>query len=477
MNTVLLSSSSTARDRRLERACEHVSRLWFPANPALVARIRTGLGEGSYDLDIDFLIEEITDDFALFTWCLKGLSALVAEEWARLPSRHNPVEMLRLAGVANIRRLFEQGGGAVSTHDIRNSADFQVARLRHAMVSACAVEAIAPTFEIDREIGFSTALLRQLGLALIAWNYPTVYRRCLGELRGAGSASLDDLLSRALGFAPTVLAVAIVDQWGLSPEVQAAVGSNGQAEAPLDRLCRVGEALARANEPEVYPHAAGDWHLARGEIEGALGHEGVKVIQERAREAIAHYEEELPKLFRQKIELDPDRRIHRARESLLLESNQAARSCSPEVRKLFRELYGTIQPGAVDRATIDQLVREVVPACGFTGGIIYIVDPSTMTLVPRLRFGAVELRLPVNIPCGQFLESSDAIVTAFRCHSPITEQGKGHLGFMAGSIGLEQRAGVLYLEAPDRSLREDDRALFTRFRAVRQALHDCLALR
>lgn len=458
-------------DRRLERACEHVSKMWFPADPQLLDRVRHGLLSGAYDLRLDQLIEEIRNDFALFTFCLKGLAKQLAAERLAPPRDANPVEILRWAGLSRLRRVLHGEDNAISFHDLRELSDFQAARLKEALVSASTTEVLAEHSSVDPAAGYSTALLRQLGLTLIAWNYPALYHR---SLAAQGKETLDDVLTRALGFTPARLGAAIMHDWPLTPTVQAALTEPNRPRRDLppnrlEHLCRIGEMLARANHPEHYPQAESDWLAARREIQTTLGMNGLDAIRTRTQSHTRHYADLEIIELNDIAALDPARRVQTHSATELLKANSYLRGCPPLLARKIRDLYANIVPGRIDRTNINTLVRQIIPSAGFSGGAIYILDPLEPRLIHRLAIGTPRRDYLPIVPLN---EADHPIVLAFQCLAPIHEAARDGYEVLAGGIGGTHRAGVLYLEYSE--IIPDTARLLNSFRAIRQALTDCL---
>ncbi|MFM1848493.1 MAG: hypothetical protein RL417_1967 [Pseudomonadota bacterium] len=460
-------------ERRLERAREHVSRMWFPANPEILERIRSGLGSGAYELDIDFLLDEIRDDFALFTYCLKGLTRLLAQEKVEAPLDLSPVEVLRWAGLPRLKIILADSHDTLTFHNLRELSDFQAARLHEAIVSASTAEVLAEHSQLNAGTGYSAALLRQLGLTLIAWNYPALYRRSLAAQDPLG---LDEVLARALGFSPALLGAAVMRDWPLQSDIQAAVFESSRSGRPnspgrLEHICRIGEMLARANDPERHPTASTDWEQAQREIKSTLGADGLHLIQIRARAHGKHYSGLDIAALEDISAIDPARRVHGHSGSTLLRNNRHIRNCPPLLARKLRDLYGDIVPGRIDRANINTLVREIIPSAGFSAGTIFILDPVEPRLIPRLKFGEPGERALTSIPVSG---ATDIIMTAFQCRAPVQDSSMNGLAVVAGSLGGEHRAGVLYLEFPP--ILASGPRILTAFKAIRRALDDCLGL-
>ncbi|MCO6431861.1 MAG: HDOD domain-containing protein [Deltaproteobacteria bacterium] len=475
------NTAESLGDRRLQRAHQHVSALWFPPNPQLLSRIKDGLQSGAYDLDISFLFSELRTDFALFTFCLRELARSLKEDQVTIPPGCRPYALFELAGLDRIKKVLSVDSERISAHVPDDMSEDQALRLQFAMISASTAEVLSQEKEIDSELGFSCALLRQLGYTLIAWNYPSVYQRCLASLQS--KKDFDLVLTEALGFSPQLLALSIVGEWGLSSEINGALAdieSNPKEIAgTLSKICEIGEALARANDPEHYPSAAKDWDLVKSEVESTIGFDGMKLIQDRVRQNCENYVALLPEMFAQVENINPDTQIHQFLENSLFRNNQFVKHCPPRLRKKFKDLYALIQPGAVSKEGLQLLLKEVVPFAGFNGGYVYTLDPGTMALVPRTKVGLVIAKRMEPVPYENGSAHSDPILTAYGCSAPIVQMieqdcGPQPLAFMAGALGSEKKIGVLYLELPEELLNDKDANMLLNYKAIRQALNDCL---
>ena len=480
------------QERRLERACLHVNKFWFPVNQVLLEKIRDGLRSGAYDLDLDFLLMEMKTDLALFTCCLKRVSEMMREEGVHLVGCLNPMDWLRWAGIERLRAILEDDQLFHSKHTLEGASPDQFSPMQKAMVGASAAEVLSQAQNLNPEIGFSAGLLRQLGLILIAWNYPQVYHSALTSL--SSGVDIDLALSQTLGFSPVMLAMAVANEWGLAPEFNAVWGrQEGAAENTsasgttrellrrLKKICEVSENLARANAPELYPQAEHDWQAARGEIVALLGSENLGVIQRQLRENCENYAAHYPQLFENLADLDPPRRIEARRKALAARENPYLLHCHPPLRNKLLELYSRLDPHRVRRENLLSLIHEIIPAAGYSGGVIYVLDPGTALLMPRVKFGEVRLLKSQPVSCNSSSGMEAAVAAAFGCAGPILEQVDHEAaeveGYVAGVIGEKRKVGVLYLEIPMASTpRGEEHKRLLRFKAVRRALIDCLNL-
>jgi hypothetical protein len=481
-------SSTNSNERRLERAVKYVQGLWLPVNGEVLERVRSGLDEGRYDLDPSFLVQELKSDIGLYLFCIRELAQI--ERQTNQPIPQNPGTLLQAAGVERLKRLLKVDAERISRHELTSANVMQLSQLQGAMVSAATAETLGERVSIDSEFAFSTAVLRQLGILLVAWNYPTVYQRALAA-QGNGK-TLDDVVLELAGFSPSALAIRLVREWGLSSQVRYAMGGENaidpeerfeilaveEATAQLEEICRVGEALARANDPQNHPEALHDWDTARAEIERILGQEGMQLIQARMRQFAVAYQNAHPQLSQRLTDIHPDRQLKEHREHLLLKNNPFVQQCPLQLRKRLKDFYGQVNPQTPTRDQVAFLIKQVVPYAGFSAGAVLTIDPGTEKLVARLKFGASPVRPFSTVDINTPVLLEDPCITALKCNNPITGQDEsGTVSFIVGSLGDQQRVGVLYVELPRMLMSDSASNYLLHFKAIRQAFHDCLRLR
>lgn len=475
-------------NKHLEIAVQTLSDSWFPVNSDTLQRIKAGFAAGEFKDDLSALVNLLHTDCSLYVYALQKLTQMIK------PCPADPFELFRAAGTDALQMILSIDEDAISPHDLGSASYVQALRLQQTMVSATASEALAEPADISKNLGFTCAVLRQLGITLIAWNYPHVYTKALTALKPG--KKLDAILGGTLGFTPWLLGVAMARKMGISPLLRAGMGDTQALEEisdPVERgqvahtadtlvkICEVGEALARASDPKHYPTAATDWEAAQTAIVSMLGNNGMRTIQERLVANCRGYTESAPDLFKLPASIVP------ATLSVVPETppapkkeNPFARQCPPAVRTALEQLYKKLEGGHVSREVLQQLVRELIPAAGFQRGCVYLAEPDSMRLTPRLAIGTDDIRRYNEVDYASASSGFDPVASAFRCRTPIHEQsgsvGEGDSPYVAGQLGNSQKIGVLYLEPADallKSLKSDPIVLF---KALRQTLQDCLNL-
>ncbi len=470
-------------NKHLELACKHVSDAWFPVNEGLLRKIQQSIEHGYYKRNTAALINDVKKDFSLFTHCLRKLSQIVASQ---LGKPFSPVQMLEAAAYDELANILKVEPRKISVHQLERANDEQSAQIQFTMTSAAVAETVSSTKEVNSGVVFSCSLIRQLGLALVAWNYPHVYKRAVVSLKDGNQ--LDDAIAKVLGFSPTALGVQISRQWRLTPEVAIAIGDSTilerldheegrvarESATLIDKICEVGEAFARATNSQKYPTANRDWNTARHEIQRALGSDGLKLIQQNVSSVLSAYAASFPKIASTESTQPKQSAASKDHGYQLLSDNQYARRLNKALQDQLEEVYKRIDPRAINKEALDYFAREVVPQFGFAGGCVFLIELDTGRLLPRLSMGSADLSRFKAVSTKSRIVP-DPIATAFECASPLTESqvesfGQVNTTFIAGGIGNTQRIGVLYLEIDSKAPTGD----LNRFKALRQALSDIL---
>lgn len=466
---------SDGSDRRIDRALQHVVRPWFPINQDVLAIVRKGLSDNSYQKEASKLLNDLKSDFALFTYVVKELGIQGMTENLEPKILNNPIELIRWGGTARIADILSPDKKLPSTHSLHWSEPFQVQRLRETAVVASTASVLSEKKDLDPEVGFSRGVIREIGLNLIAWNYPTLYSKVLNNL--TAETTLDEELSKELGFTPALLAMRVLrPENPVKPEGEAGPGEENWAM--YDELCSIGEALARAENPETYPSAQNDWKQANQYLNDNAGSGAIELIKERAVEQSKRYQEVLPEVFSTLATFDPKKAIETHERMSAAIADKDFRLCPPHIQEALRSLYTDLNGYSVNKAAIQTLLKSIIPQAGYTGGCVFVVDPSTASLKPRTIIGEVNLRTISNVS----LEPGDIAVTALSQGAPIFQfDDKNTVSSLEGiysSLGSARKVGVLYLERPTTGIliQNDERELGT-FNILKQALCDILHLK
>jgi hypothetical protein len=465
------SFKGDVNSRRIDRAYQYIGKPWFPINLEVVKRITEGLKNGSFESNPNLLIEELRSDFALLAFTIKELYTGTLKLPDYSAKRTNPIELIRSNGAKTLRELIAHRR-LPSTHSLHWSEPFQLQRLRETAVAASTASLLSGTRSLDPELGFTRGIMRQVGLSLVAWNYPSVYQKALQDT--ASESSIDERLNRSLGFSPTMLGTLVFSPEKANNSEQ--TESSDAAWADYDALCEVGEIVARSESPEHHPQAVADWHRAHEVLQEKLGPSAIDDIREHAISRTATYQRALPEIFTSISTFDPSASVRRYRRVRRATSNMYFGSCPENVRAALISFYADLPDDEVDKAMVGRLLKEVVPEAGFTGGCVFVVDEDSSSLKPKTLIGKMQMR-PMS---SGVVDPGDPAISAFLGSEPVVENGAGsdkaQLAGIYGSIGSSRKIGVLYLESPQIIAAPPSQETLGTFHALKQALADALML-
>ncbi len=468
---------------------EHVSGCWFPPNEKLLLKIQSGLRTGVYDDNIEALALEISHDLSLFAYCLRELSEM-AREAGEEAAPVGPLTALRRAGIEQLKTVLNVESKKICPDSLNAISDSQLSRFQELMVSVATSATLSQHYAIDYELAIGAALVRQLGYTLIAWAYPTEYEKAISECSDA--TSIDHLLTQAFGFSPSLLGFRVAKRWNLLPEIYRATDTGGdiveygnrkaeeieRVSGLLVQISRVGEALARANNPGRYPSAILDFEFARTEIEKALGAPGLQNIRDQLEIHCRHYVELMPHIFRGAFELDPAARIEGHQK--LGDDSRLLAQCRPFLRKKLERLYGLIKPASPSKDALQLLARDIIPSAGFIRGVVYLLEPASMSLVPQLAIAGSSVSEYSVVDYTPQSSRGSFVAEAFQSAAPLcrafTPEHEGKVVSIAGALGQEPRLGVLYLEMGAEIFDGDEAQQLTHFRALARLMTCCFGI-
>lgn len=486
----MTQAPNTYTEKRLERAVAHVSDYWVPVNSALLGKIQNGLSQGTYDQNLDALLLEVRSDVSLYCYCLRKLLHLVKESNLNLDINKSPTQLMLDAGIEQLKQILNVDALEISEHRLDQATALQTARIKESVLSASSAQVLSDAHSIDADTAYSAALLRQLGHTLIAWNYPEIYQHAMATLKSG--KELDILLTKHLGFSPMLLAMRLLNSWGMDESACANLGLRAESEPDeeaqilnavsdrLVRICQVSEALARANDPYNYPDALDEWHYAKREIETELGPQAMELIADAFKSNSENYLEVLPEIFNAGLIVEEEFFKQQSKQYGVRLRNPFITLCANEVQEQLIKLYSNLDNNSVSKDNLRALVREVVPLTEYFAGCIYTIDPGLFILVPQLEIGKATLRQIEPVDYSIVGSNADLLAVAYQSDAPVLEYRKNKKAqictAVAGIFGKSQRVGVLYLEALGDLSNHHEAQHMQHFKALACALNDCLNL-
>lgn len=467
------------------QAAEYVSRQWFPVNPQITNSIQTKLKGNLYNSDHQKLFTDLKQDFALFSYCLRKIKE------RDLTVTENPLDGFFTADFPILQEILSAPAQDISKHEIAGAEKGQALRLKYTVLSCSTAELMASAKKSNNDLAFTCALLKQLGLNLVAWNYPSIYTRALGMVKSSQS-TLEQLIQENLGFDPAWLAEELILSSNTHPYIRQALGlvssvsaedlaGSGILDPSIVGICEIGEAFAQLNDPEHYPIMSRNYSTVITQIDETLGDNGSNIIMSLVNQKFVTYVSTMPELFKQESALEQSvAKVAEEHTNKIFESNVYAQRCPEALKNEIREVYRHVAKGQVSSIGIGFLVNKVIPLAGFTLGCVYLLDPKGTMLMPKLRVGQCNISRYKPINCSLVSPEGSLIVEALYCSMPIKQEGVFLFGDLVspilGPIGAREPAGVIYLEMSENLAMKDTAECLTYFKAIRQCLNDCLNL-
>lgn len=488
-------STLTSDRKSLDDAKEYVAKGWLPISPAIISLVREKLKSGEYENRREALIDDLKKDFSLFAWFLSKLEDLNPSKKGSNPLKME--DLVRQIEISKLVEVFNKPEHDNHLHKRESALKPQTLALKQAIAAVAAAESAADHKDLDPTLAHMCASVRQLGVNLVAWNYPRIYSRALDHSSN-GRETLDQALSKILGYSPLELGSELALKWdktgGLAAFVtndqeklnnltQDAKDQLGGNPSELLKCIQLGETVSKLVAPEIYPETVNSMPSIISSIESVFGRGGLEVLRKTLRDTASQYSGENSEFF--SLDIDPDAVGHVARSQVaakLVQENTWVAKCPQEFKERFKKLYGYIDRSSVSPTAINLLVGEVIPMLGFTRGCVYIVENTKMKLNPIMRIGDAPISRYRALDCSASEKSSHPVIVALGYSAPLVQENVPVNGefvsHVTGVFGGEDKSGVLYLEMSEKLSRSADRSeALLYFKAVRQALLDCLNIR
>lgn len=467
---------------RLVSAVRDLSDQWIPIQSHTTDILRQRFDEGRYACSRAHLAHDIRQDPGLYLYCVKELAQ-------RLPSsNHTPLELFFQAPLEWLYEIIQSAPQARSLDSVTQA---QASRMKETMVAAVTSELLSPSVHLDPELGYTTSLIRHLGITLAAWNYPDIYEKALKNC-GNDCTQLDSTLKEAIGFSPQALGSTMARQWRLCSEIQDALKpstdtntafSNSQRlvrhENPgtkLRKICEISDTIARALQPNRYKDQDKALHHAQTELIRQLGNGALKQVSQTARERLMRYSnyelhmpavattEELKRVVAASVHSDE-----------LMKQNEYLSKLGETQRQALIAVYKQFTPHEVAREALRTLVKEVIPQFGFSAGYVFLYSPKQNALSATLTIGEPSSYAPKHLSLRLDMNRNNIAFAAYSMKSTLRTElripGASVSTAFAGRLGNGQAIGVLYLESNAATLSlSSDVDPITRFKALQSCL-------
>lgn len=446
---------------------------WIPFNSVILKNIKADLESGIYRTDREQLIADIKRDPALFAYLTKQQKPSTSETSASSADLFTTLRTIDFEQIANLL----PSSTKISPHQLENTTKPLAQRLQHSLMSTTAAEALARDTSLSSDLVFTTSSMRELGLNLIAWNYPRQY------LKAKVSNSPRHWIE-LIGISPGEVSERLAIDWKLSSEIirslrelSTSQGSSWPESSntagvnlSISQLCDIGDLYARRYDPAQRQQAEKEWEKQESLWKRSLNLNVLAEVNEQVEETLSFYKKE-NKVFSTISLVKLQEEKNQDKLAFLQHHNPNIAKCPAHIQQLFAHVYSQIQPGAVSLPAIQLLHSQVIPTCEFSAACLYMLDVQEKKVSPVLQFGGASLA--AFVPVLQDLDRH--IVSLLFQEIPLKRSGLGvsspHTMQIFSGITHPRYLGILYCE-----LNEDliNHPTFTYFSAIRNTLRDCL---
>lgn len=299
---------------------------WMPISGKALFDLQVQIAAGTFEDREERLLQELRCDIGLY---LSLLFNVLLDGRLR-PDESSP-ESLLLAldgiGVEELGNLLQLSPIDVSEHSLETMNKHQAKILKFSAVSAGAAVLMAERAGVEPGMAYSLAMLRNLNLILLSWNFPSAFSRA-SDAHYLGMGTISENIQRILNFSLLEFTFASIKRLRLGDRLnalilnpgastnsgsdQSATDTNGARKGEFEqavRFCEIGEVLARLADPENYPSVAAEWELVKKEVKYFLGKHGIALLNQRLESATKCYVGAWPEIFKRDIEVERDCQI------------------------------------------------------------------------------------------------------------------------------------------------------------------------
>jgi hypothetical protein len=435
----------------------HVSKGWLPS--PLLPKVRTLLKEDS-ELATPRIIHTIKQDPALTLWCARSMKRVRPE------TRISPIENLASLEHPELVELFNAPDSEIAPRSSMRFTKNTVRRLEHAVVTAHAAASFASHTGVSPHEAFSVGSLKELGISLVAVNYPSIYSESVSRSKKEGD--LDQTITKMLGISPQDLIHELSSTWGVAQQIRDTIIETGTLRSPLAQIVHDAQRYSQSQDGTTYPQKQSSHERTKLELERTYSASILTSLEQTSNDIHTLYDD----LFTQ-----PAQEVIRPLESPSLPAdlhNVTLKRCTAEEQQLIVEAYASVTPGALSLKALEVLLGKVLPELECHDGCLFIASDTTGKLAPLLRIGPAS-----RAQFGEMLHDMPSMILATPYSwVPLRSDGKGIRGdaVYAYSSGVElgKRAGVFYLESSHTSTHELTAILFA---TLREALRHSLGIR
>jgi hypothetical protein len=385
-------------------------------------------------------------------------------------------------------------------HKLEKSSNLALSTLKYSVISATTAEMVASAVDLDQDYAFICSMTRQVGLLLVAWNYPRIFAKAQMNVSELGG-NLSQEIEKILGLSPSKLAADICLQWPGAEEAKASVTSadsqkiknsgfalklseveDNSKASRLNYCLDLGDAMARLSNPDSYPQHSKQWQSATEELKTCIGPDALSMIQNKLSDLSGSYSS--PE-FTFPISLEPRKNLsHTAVFRVvdrLIAGNEWITKCHKLHQERFKNIYSLVDKRGISTDALNELILNLMPDLGFNKGCVYRFEENRMVLIPLLRLGSSDLKDFKVLSCSDAKVLKHPAIMATAYTTPVIQDNvlvnNEWVSAIAAVFGKSTRKAVLYVELSEEMAASiDRREAVVHFKAIQKTLADCFNL-
>ncbi|MCI5065643.1 HDOD domain-containing protein [bacterium] len=464
--------------RRAQETLKHLSNGWLPVEADLLVGIQANIANEHYADQPELLIDDLKKDPGLFFTVSKKLKSFASPE----ATGFDPISLLAELEKEQLETLFHFDPGTYSLHRANDASPSQELLHELTRIGGVSAETLAEEVQHPSSSAYSGALFRQLGLSLLAWNYPKLFAQALSLHKTQGKP-LEKTLREYFEITPHQIGTRFARELEMSREIKQSLllqpdrplepGEDIRKQLHLNVICQLSELFARAQEPQFFPEAEDLWVAKESALIPSLGKEVFQTLHEKAEEVTD--EEVQATDFGDLSEYVAREQDRVQPEGMLLpESNPHLSQCPEEVQRAITAVHRELERTQSALDAIRLLLEKGIPETGAVRGCLYLQRKQDYSLQAALRFGSASLPKYQKF----LLDGRNGIIDAVHARAPFVHDGTGVTGNHCTQVrgGLSEGAppGVLYIEISAKALKEPNYNPIITFHVIRAALQECL---
>jgi hemoglobin-like flavoprotein len=427
----------------IDSVLERVSESWIPAQGKVIDEIISKMYCGFYEESPELLLSDLKRDVSTYLYTTRAF----AENGYSIRN-HKTTYPVLIPLLNEIKRKF-------ACEDISQHAraPFQMEVLHEAIMSTAVVSELSKECNIEAHTSYSVAMLRHLGRALLAWNYPKEFSHALEILNEKSIESpLDRILSNIFGFSPSSLGGKIILEMGHGKNLVRCIHYNQTKKTPAYRqllhICEIGEKFAMAHSTIQHPIKSKEISEVLSHITNKVGDKGIRRIYQSTSNLFQSYSKSYPEIYHSFNKIDQKNFTKHLHGKICL--TRLARAATIP-NKQATALIEMVLEGSHPEKLIKKLFHEILPSLGITSSIVFTVSPLEETLIPIFKKGAPSFIKVEDISIYAFQYKDNLIRDVFTLKKGHTARGISHDQkekiFTTIPFPAKPPIGVLYLEA------------------------------